>query len=146
MSNTIPTCSHCGKPLKYQTCFTCDGHGYSREFLLIHKECNTCQGSGRVWRCEDEFMHIVDDFKDAHKIEHLPSKQIRHKEISPTFASSQDGSAVPQIPPVWPMHTENPWNPNNRVSSIKITQPKNINNPGHPLNRNNPINRNPTKK
>jgi len=146
MSTITPTCSHCGKPLKNQNCFACEGYGYSREFLFVHKECEVCKGSGRIWRCEDEFKHIVDDFKDAHKVVHKPLAQIRYKEVAPTFNSSHPASTVQQIPPIWPMHPENPWNPNNGLSLIKSTSPKNINNPGHPLNRNNPINRNPTKK
>ena len=144
MMNTIPTCSHCNKPLQNQVCFACHGNGYSQEFLLIHKECHVCKGSGKVWRCEDEFKHIVDDFKDAHKVAHKPLTKVRHKEITPAF--SQHATAAQQIPAVWPMHPENPWNPNNGLSPLKTIQPKNINNPGHPLNRNNPINRNSTKK
>ena len=144
MMNTIPTCSHCNKPLQNQTCFACHGNGYSQEFLLIHKECDVCKGSGKVWRCEDEFKHIVDDFKDTHKVEYKPLSQIRHKEVNPIFSHAT--STTSQIPSVMPMHPENPWNPNNKLSPIKINQPKNINNPGHPLNRNNPINRNSTKK
>jgi hypothetical protein len=93
---------------------------------------------------EDEFKHIVDDFKDAHKVAYKPLSQIRHKEVNPIF--SHAASTASQIPSVMPMHPENPWNPNNKLSPIKINQPKNINNPGHPLNRNNPINRNSTKK
>jgi hypothetical protein len=144
MSTIIPTCSHCGKPLQNQNCYACDGNGYSREFLLIHKECEVCKGRGKIWRCEDEFKHIVDDFKEAHKVTHKPLAQIHHKEVTPAF--SQHTSTTQKIPTVWPMHPENPWNPNNGLSAIKTAQPKNINNPGHPLNRNNPINRNSTKK
>lgn len=144
MTTLTPSCSHCNKPLQNQTCYACHGNGYSQEFLLIHKECYVCKGSGKVWRCEDEFKHIVDDFKDAHKVEHRPLAQVRHKEIIPTF--SRHSSTAQQIPTIWPMHPESPWNPNNGLGSIKITQPKNINSPGHPLNRNNPIKRNATKK
>jgi hypothetical protein len=138
MSNITPTCSHCGKSLQNQNCYACNGNGYSREFLLLHKECDVCKGNGKIWRCE------VDEFKEAHKVEHKPLAHIRHKEVSPTF--THHPSTAQQTPTVWPMHPENPWNANNGLSLIKITSPKNVNNPGHPLNRNNPINRNPTKK
>jgi len=144
MSTTTPICIHCRKPLLHQNCYACDGNGYSKTFLLIHKECEVCKGSGKIWRCEDEFKHIVDDFKDAHRVEHKLLTQIRHKEVTPTF--SNHSATDQQIPTVWPMHPENPWNPNSGLSPLKTTQPKNINNPGHPLNRNNPINRNSTKK
>jgi hypothetical protein len=144
MTNTIPTCSHCNKPLQNQTCFACHGNGYSQEFLLIHKECAVCKGSGKVWRCEDEFKHIVDDFKDAHKVAHKPLAQIRHKEIAPAF--SQHATATRTIPTVWPMHPENPWNPNHGLGLPKVTKPQTATSSGHPLNRNNPIKRNPTKK
>jgi len=136
MPTTTLTCSHCGKSLQNQTCYACHGNGYSQEFLLVHKVCEVCKGNGKIWRCEDEFKHIVDDFKDAHKVEHKPLSQIRHKEVVPTF--SHAASTATQIPSVMPMHPENPWNPNNKLNPIKINQPKNINNPGHPLNRNNP--------
>ncbi|MEP7135917.1 MAG: hypothetical protein ABI904_13385 [Chloroflexota bacterium] len=144
MSNITPTCSHCGKSLINQTCFACAGNGFSREFLLVHKECDVCHGSGRIWRCEDEFKHVVDDFKNAHTVEHKPLSQTRRKRITPEF--SQHSEITPHIPPAYPMHPENPWGLNNALGSIKITSPKNINNPGHPLNRNNPINRSPVKK
>jgi len=144
MFTTTPTCVHCGKPLQNQNCYACEGNGYSKTFLLIHKECEICKGSGKIWRCEEEFKHIVDDFKDAHRVEHKPLTQIRHKEVTPTF--SHHPATAQQIPNIWPMHPENPWNPNNGLSPLKTTHPKNINNPGHPLNRNNPINRNSTKK
>ena len=136
MSTTTPTCSHCGKSLQNQTCYACHGNGYSQELKLIKKECEVCKGSGKIWRCEDEFKHIVNDFKDAHKVEHKPFSQIRHKEVVPTF--SHTTSTATQIPSIMPMHPDNPWNPNNKLAPIKINQPKNINNPGHPLNRNNP--------
>ena len=144
MFTTTPTCVHCGKPLQNQNCYACEGNGYSKTFLLIHKECEICKGNGKIWRCEDEFKHIVDDFKDAHRVEHKPLTQIRHKEVTPTF--SHHPATTQKIPTVWPMHPENPWNPNNGLNTLKTTQPKNINNSGHPLNRNNPINRNSTKK
>ena len=144
MSTNTPTCIHCGKPRLHQICYACDGKGYSKTFLLIHKECEVCKGNGKLWRCEDEFKHIVDDFKDAHRVEHKPLTQIRPKEVNPTFLNHPATSQ--QIPTVWPMHPENPWNANNGLSTLKTNQPKNINNPGHPLNRNNPINRNSTKK
>jgi len=135
-------CSHCGKPLDNQTCFACEGNGYSREFLLIHKECDVCKGSGRIWRCEDEFKHIVDDFKSAHKVEHKPLSQVQ--KIVPKF--SQHSSTTPQIPLAWPMHAENPWNLNNSLGAIKTINANHLNNSGHPLNRNNPISRNAVKK
>jgi hypothetical protein len=144
MSTITPICIHCGKPLQNQNCYACDGNGYSKTFLLIPKECEVCKGSGKIWRCEDEFKHIVDDFKEAHRLEHKPLTQIHHKEVTPAF--SQHPPTARQIPTVWPMHPENPWNPNNGLGTPRTTQPKNINNPGHPLNRNNPINRNSTKK
>ena len=145
MSPINPICSHCGKPLHNQACFACEGNGYSNKFLLVHKECDVCHGSGQIWRCEDEFKHIVDDFKNTHKVEHSSVTQVHHKEVVPTF--SHTPSTTRQIPTVWPMHPESPWNPNHDGLGLpKATKPKITTSSGHPHNRNNPINRTPVKK
>lgn len=148
MSNPTPICSHCGKPLQYQPCFICGGSGYSRELILIKKECEACQGSGKVWRCEDEFKHIVNDFKNTHKANLKPVTHNLHKTIPPISAplniKGKQPPAPPQIPPPWhpsfpspwhPMHPENPWNLNNMHSPFNRYNPMN---PNSPFNRNNP--------
>lgn len=108
MSHNNSTCSHCGKPLNHLACIACEGTGFIRELAFIKRNCAVCHGSRRVWRCEDEFKHIVDDFKASHPAEpHHPTplptpRHIRgSQELSPTEST-----------PWHSIHPENPWNLN----------------------------------
>lgn len=105
MSSKNPTCSHCGKPLKYQDCFACDGKGYDRRLTFLKKECHICHGKGQVWRCEDEFKHIVEDFKAAHQDESgVPLQPAKRR---PTNGGEELPNWDPT--PLHPTHPENPW-------------------------------------
>jgi hypothetical protein len=124
--------------------------------MLLKKECDVCKGSGKLWRCEDEFKHIVDDFKNTHKVNQKPASQNLRKTIPhiPAPLNTQPKQPTPpHIPPPWhpsfpspfhPMHPENPWNfnnmhsPFNRYNPMNPNSPFNLNSPKHPFNRNNP--------
>jgi hypothetical protein len=131
MSNNASTCSHCGKPLRKQSCFACDGKGHIQELAFMKRECTVCNGSGQAWRCEDEFKHIVEDFKASHMSDpHAPLKPLKHRR-----------STEAQEPPEWdinprrPIHPENPWNLNNLNRPLKTTIPHKTQNPRPQLDR-----------
>lgn len=105
MSSKKPTCSHCGKPLKYQDCFACDGKGYERGLTFLKKECAICHGKGQLWRCEDEFKHIVEDFKAAHTDENIAPRQPSKRRHTTSAEEMPDWEPTA----LHPIHPENPW-------------------------------------
>ncbi len=123
MSTQNSTCNHCGKPLQNQICFACGGKGYITELALVRRECTFCNGTGKVWRCEDEFKHIVEDSKRSHTVE------LDKVEKHITQARAKDpAEPADWEPPTWrPIHPENPWNiddPAIRTILPKTTSPK----------------------
>jgi hypothetical protein len=104
MSSKNPTCSHCGKPLTYQDCFACNGKGYDRQLTFLKKECEVCHGKGQLWRCEDEFKHIVEDFKAAH-----PDTGDALQPSKRRQTASADELPDWEPTPLHPIHPENPW-------------------------------------
>jgi hypothetical protein len=51
-------CPTCGKPLQLRNCLNCGGKGFTRILLLFKRTCETCQGSGKVYRCPDYMSHL----------------------------------------------------------------------------------------
>lgn len=48
-------CRICGKPLQSKKCSKCGGTGFVSHFFFWEKECYSCNGSGRRFRCPDEY-------------------------------------------------------------------------------------------
>lgn len=142
MSSKNPTCSHCGKPLKYQDCFACNGKGYAQGLAFFKKECEICHGKGQIWRCEDEFKHIVEDFKAAHQGEgDAPVQPLKRRHTTNAEEIPDWGHA-----PLRPIHLENPWNPIGLTGALTNDTPHNLHSPKHRLNRHTPIDRHAIKK
>ena len=124
MSRNRSTCRHCGKPLTNQVCFACNGSGFSTELAFIKRECTACRGSGWVWRCEDEFKHIVDDFKASHEALPKSKKPSKHSRSNET----RDSSATVTLP--WQsVNPENPWNSNVLNVPLITASPHAVKNP-----------------
>jgi hypothetical protein len=119
MSPNGSTCIHCGKLLTSQLCYACWGTGYTRELVFVKRECKLCHGSGRVWRCEDEFKHIVDDFKASH-----PAETQQHDQPPTPRHGSEPAQPTSWNPNPWfSAHPENPWNPHIHNPAVKPAKP-----------------------
>lgn len=129
MSPDTSTCKHCGKPLTDQMCYACNGSGIARELAFLKRECEVCGGKGRVWRCEDEFKHIVDDFKATHDVLRSPARPPRF-----SHAKEAKESSPPQSLPWQSINPENPWNSNVLNVPLKTAKQK-VKNPGQQVSR-----------
>jgi len=125
VSRNNSTCRHCGKPLTNQVCFACNGSGFARELAFIKRECTVCHGSGRVWRCEDEFKHIVDDFKASHDVIPASGRSPKHSHSNETRESR-----APVTLPWQSVNPENPWNSNVLNIPLKNVSSQAVKNPG----------------
>lgn len=126
MTHNNSTCSSCGKPLSHQACIACEGSGFTRELALIKRECTVCHGSGRVLRCEDEFKHIVDDFKASRPVGiHDSDQPPQHRRTR----EPHEHSPLDTIPR-YSVLPENPWNLNVLNLPVKPGSPHSTNIPG----------------
>ena len=55
-------CLKCRKPLIAATCMTCGGRRYHRHLLISKHLCARCMGTGKEFRCPNQFSHYEDEF------------------------------------------------------------------------------------
>ena len=57
-------CSTCGQKLEANVCFSCDGSGTTGMWLW-KQTCQTCGGTGRIFRCPDNRAHRTGSFRSS---------------------------------------------------------------------------------
>ena len=146
------TCSRCGGELKQLSCFNCSGEGETRVLLFFKKTCETCGGTGVVWRCPDALKANHIQPISLTGLSKRGSFQNPIKTATPVLKQKQPQG--PPVPPPWdsrnpnvlnPMHPRSPYNPNNPNSPLNPSNPRNPNNPMNPNSPMNPRNK-PFKK
>jgi hypothetical protein len=53
----LGTCRVCGTGLQLEECWNCDGTGEIRSWLILHKTCPSCRGTGERARCPNWANH-----------------------------------------------------------------------------------------
>lgn len=145
-SKPVALCEKCKKPLQLTACSACDGKGYQREWLLFKRDCEVCQGTGRVLRCPDAYQHALDSLKAFKGINPSPISPAKWNGKITSLSSNSLKTRVPpkqpQVPPPW-LQPNNPMNPNSPLNPNNPLNPNSLRNPNNP---NSPLYKNPFKK
>jgi hypothetical protein len=54
-------CPECRKPLSATTCWGCGGKCYHRHLLISKHLCKRCMGTGKEYRCPNQYSHHEDE-------------------------------------------------------------------------------------